>query len=37
MNPASIGPAGGNQPHDNMTPYLVITFIISLQGIFPTQ
>ena len=37
LNPASIGLTGGNQPHDNMTPYLAITFIISLQGIFPTQ
>jgi microcystin-dependent protein len=37
MNPASIGFTGGNQPHDNMTPFLAITFIISLQGIYPTQ
>ena len=29
--------AGGNQPHDNMQPYLVINFIIALEGIFPTQ
>ena len=27
---------GGNQPHDNMQPYLAITFIISLFGIFPS-
>jgi microcystin-dependent protein len=37
MNPSSIGFTGGNQPHDNMTPFLAISFIISLQGIFPTQ
>jgi microcystin-dependent protein len=37
MNPTSIGLTGGNQPHDNMTPFLAITFIISLQGIFPSQ
>jgi len=37
MNAASIGFTGGNQPHDNMTPFLAITFIISLQGIFPSQ
>jgi microcystin-dependent protein len=30
-------PIGGNQPHENMMPYLCITFIISLFGIFPTQ
>lgn len=29
--------AGGSQPHENMGPYLVITFIISLFGIFPSQ
>ena len=29
-------PAGGSQPHDNMAPYLVVTFIISLFGIFPS-
>jgi microcystin-dependent protein len=28
---------GGNQPHDNMQPYLCISFIISLFGIFPSQ
>jgi microcystin-dependent protein len=37
MNPASIGLSGVGGPHDNVTPYLAITFIISLQGIFPTQ
>jgi microcystin-dependent protein len=29
-------PAGGSQPHDNMLPFLVINFIISLFGIFPS-
>jgi len=28
--------SGGSQPHDNMQPYLAITFIISLFGIFPS-
>ena len=37
MNPSSIGPAGGSQPHDNMMPYLTVSFIISLFGVFPTQ
>jgi microcystin-dependent protein len=27
---------GGSQPHDNMQPYLVINFILSLYGIYPT-
>ena len=37
MNPASILPIGGSQPHENMSPYLVLNFIIALQGIFPSQ
>ena len=37
LNPATLGPSGGSQPHDNMQPYLVYTFIISLFGIFPSQ
>jgi len=37
MNPAAIGPVGGNQPHDNMVPFLAVNFIISLFGVFPSQ
>ncbi len=33
----SIGTAGGSQPHENMQPYLCVSFIISLFGIFPSQ
>lgn len=36
LAPASIGPVGGNQPHTNMQPYLCVSFIISLFGIFPS-
>lgn len=36
MNPAGITATGGNQPHENMSPYLVLNFIIALQGIFPS-
>lgn len=32
----AVQPAGGSQPHDNMPPFLVVSFIISLYGIFPT-
>lgn len=32
-----VGAAGGSQPHDNMMPYAVINFVISLFGVFPTQ
>lgn len=37
MNPASLTATGGSQPHNNMQPYLVINFIVALQGIFPSQ
>lgn len=37
LSASSIGPAGGSQPHENLQPYLTVTFIISLFGIFPTQ
>lgn len=37
LNPASITPAGGSQPHSNFQPYLCVSFIISMFGIFPSQ
>lgn len=37
MNPTSITNTGGSQPHLNLQPYLVLNFIIALQGIFPSQ
>jgi microcystin-dependent protein len=36
LHPSSLTPDGGSQPHDNMQPYLVINFIISLFGVFPS-
>ncbi len=37
MNAAAIGNTGGGQSHNNMQPYLAINYIISLNGIFPSQ
>jgi microcystin-dependent protein len=37
MNPNMLAGQGGNQPHDNMMPFLVVNYIISLFGIYPTQ
>jgi microcystin-dependent protein len=37
LNPSSITNTGGSLPHDNLQPYLVVNFIISLFGIFPSQ
>ena len=37
MNPGTVSSLGGSQPHNNMMPYLVLNFIIALQGIFPSR
>ncbi|WP_018621184.1 phage tail protein [Spirosoma luteum] len=37
MNPQSLAPAGGNQPHNNLMPYLTVYFNIALQGVFPPR
>ena len=37
MNSGAIAQTGGSQPHDNIMPFLCVSFIISLFGIFPTQ
>jgi len=37
MNPQTAGVAGGNQPHNNMAPYLTLNYCIALQGIFPQR
>ena len=36
LDPTSISAAGGSQPHDNMQPYLCVSFIIALFGVFPS-
>jgi microcystin-dependent protein len=37
MAPNAIGNVGGSQAHLNMQPFLVLSFCIALQGIFPSQ
>jgi microcystin-dependent protein len=37
LNAAAVQTQGGSQPHENMQPFLVIGYIISLFGIFPSQ
>jgi microcystin-dependent protein len=37
MDASMIAPAGGNQPHENRQPLLVVNFCIALQGIFPSR
>jgi microcystin-dependent protein len=37
MGPGAVTTVGGSQPHPNMQPFLVLSFCIALQGIFPSQ
>ena len=37
MRAGTIGNIGGSQAHNNMSPFLVLNFIIALQGIFPSH
>ena len=37
MAPEALAPAGGDQPHNNMQPYLTLYFNIALQGVFPPR
>ena len=37
LNTLAISTVGGNQPHENMMPYLCMSFIICLQGLFPSR
>jgi len=37
MNPLAVGFSGGSQPHNNMQPYLSLTYIICYEGIYPQR
>jgi microcystin-dependent protein len=37
MSDNSLAPAGGDQPHNNMQPYLTLNFCIALQGVYPPR
>lgn len=37
MSTDTLSPTGGNQSHNNMQPYLVLNFIIALQGLYPSR
>lgn len=37
MSPGAVQLVGGGQAHNNLQPYLVLRFIIALQGIFPSR
>jgi microcystin-dependent protein len=37
LNWQAVTPAGGDQPHNNMQPYLTLNYCIALQGVFPAR
>ena len=37
LSPNTLTPAGGDQPHNNLQPYLTFYFCIALQGVFPPR
>jgi microcystin-dependent protein len=37
MNPQALSVAGSSLPHNNLMPFLAVTFIIALQGVFPPR
>ena len=37
LSDQTLAPAGGNQPHNNLQPYLTCYFCIALQGVFPPR
>ena len=37
LNPQSLAPSGGDFPHNNMMPFLTLSFCIALQGVFPQR
>ncbi|MGZ8216185.1 phage tail protein [Methylomagnum sp.] len=37
MSDNTIAPVGGDQPHNNMQPYLTLNFCIAMQGVFPPR
>jgi microcystin-dependent protein len=37
LAPQAIGVSGGSQSHENMPPYLVLNYIIAMEGIFPSR
>jgi microcystin-dependent protein len=34
---STVSAVGGNQPHENMPPYLCVNFVIAAEGIFPSR
>ena len=37
MNGVALAPVGSDLPHNNLQPYLVVSFCIAMQGVFPPR
>ena len=37
MAGAALNAVGGNQPHENRSPFLVVSYIVSLFGVYPSR
>jgi microcystin-dependent protein len=37
MGAQVTSPVGGGQPHGNLQPYLVLNYVIAMQGVFPAR
>jgi microcystin-dependent protein len=37
MSPMALALAGGDQPHNNLQPYVTLNFCIAMQGVFPPR
>lgn len=37
LNAATVAPAGGDQPHLNVQPYVTLNYCIAVQGLFPSR
>jgi microcystin-dependent protein len=37
LSDSTVAPAGGDQPHNNLMPYLTLNFCIALQGVYPPR
>jgi microcystin-dependent protein len=37
LSDSTLAPAGGDQPHNNLMPYLTLNFCIALQGVYPPR
>ncbi|MEI7027943.1 phage tail protein [Paenibacillus sp. y28] len=37
MNPGTVSGVGGNQSHNNMMPFMALTYIIATEGMYPVR